>query len=99
LNIPINADQWLNNRQQTAFTETKLPLTQKRYFPHCSTMPKTIDGTQNLYPNKTQSFHLIRACPKSRHSLIRDFLIHATVVTIPSQKTMLKPAAKTNSHN
>jgi hypothetical protein len=46
INGPINADQWLGNRQKVALAESKQPQTQKHGFPHCSTMPKTIDRTK-----------------------------------------------------
>jgi hypothetical protein len=48
--MAINRDQWPNSRQQPALTKSKLPLTWKNDFPHCSTMAKTIDRTKNLIP-------------------------------------------------
>jgi hypothetical protein len=47
------AAQWLNNRLQTPLVKSNMPLTQKHRFPHCDTMPKTIDRTKKSYPKAT----------------------------------------------
>jgi hypothetical protein len=43
----VQCVQRLYNRQKTALTESKQPLTQKHDFPHCSTNAKIIVRTNN----------------------------------------------------
>jgi hypothetical protein len=46
--MAINRDQWQNNLEKGALTQTKQPQTQKNSFPIDRKMPKIIDRTKNL---------------------------------------------------
>jgi len=72
LKIPINRDQWLNNRQKTASTQSNQPQPQKHGFPHCSTMAKTIDRTQKSLSRHTNLGN--RRKTKQANSLSRKYL-------------------------
>jgi hypothetical protein len=82
LNILVNGGQWQHNRQSTALDESKKLQPPNHDFPHCSTMPKTIDLTKKSPSHLNKQIANQPNPPQTHSTATRAVLLFGLGITL-----------------